>query len=124
MKLKGVKEIVKRLHTVAGETAKGMEKGLVKAGAFLLRESQKIVPVDTGALKNSGFVRKDGEGFKTDVTVGYTMEYAIYVHENLDARHARGKQAKYLEDPARAKRQDMILIIRKEAQLKKGGKRR
>lgn len=34
------------------------------------------------------------------VIVGYTQSYAVYVHENLDARHAVG-QAKYLEQPAR-----------------------
>lgn len=34
------------------------------------------------------------------VIVGYTQNYAIYVHENLEAKHKVG-QAKFLEQPAR-----------------------
>lgn len=36
-----------------------------------------------------------------DVIVGYTANYAMYVHEDLKARHKEGKVAKYLEKPAR-----------------------
>ena len=35
-----------------------------------------------------------------NVIVGYTQNYAIYVHEDLTAHHTVG-QAKYLEQPAR-----------------------
>jgi hypothetical protein len=114
-KLEGVQEVIKRLMTFRKSTAAGMERGYVRAGAFLLRKSQQVVPVDTGALKNSGFTRKTGSGFSTDVTVGYTQSYAIYVHENLEARHKPGKIAKYLEKPARDYRQEMLQIIRREA---------
>lgn len=40
-------------------------------------------------------------GKEPSVIVGYTANYGLYVHENLEARHAPGKQAKYLESPAR-----------------------
>lgn len=40
---------------------------------------------------------KDSEA---SVIVGYTQQYAIYVHENLEAHHPVG-QAKFLEQPAR-----------------------
>jgi hypothetical protein len=36
---------------------KTMAQSLVLAGLFLQRESQKLCPVDTGALKNSAFTR-------------------------------------------------------------------
>jgi len=35
------------------------------------------------------------------VSVGFTQAYAIFVHEDLTAKHKPGKQAKYLEQPAR-----------------------
>lgn len=41
--------------------------------------------------------KKDGNA---SVIVGFTQSYAIYVHENLEARHPVG-QAKFLEQPAR-----------------------
>jgi hypothetical protein len=34
------------------------------------------------------------------VSVGFTQSYAIYVHENLEAKHTNG-QAKFLEQPYR-----------------------
>ena len=39
-------------------------------------------------------------GRSVSVSVGYTAAYALYVHENLEARHPVG-QAKFLEQPAR-----------------------
>lgn len=79
----------------------GMARGLKRAALLVQRESQKIVPVDTGTLINTAFTRADGRGENTSVVVGYKSNYAIYVHENLTARHAPGKEAKYLEKPAR-----------------------
>lgn len=35
------------------------------------------------------------------VKVGYQTNYAVYVHENLEANHPNGGQAKFLEQPAR-----------------------
>lgn len=51
-----------------------------------------------GVLKR---LHVEAERGNTSVIVGYTQNYALYVHENLEARHAPGKQAKYLEGPAR-----------------------
>jgi hypothetical protein len=56
------------------------------------------------------------DGAKPEVTVGYTQNYAIYVHENLEAHHPVG-QAKFLEDPARTLQKDlsrMILVAMKQ----------
>lgn len=44
--------------------------------------------------------------------VGYTMSYAVHVHENMTAHHAAGKQAKYLEGPARQHREELREIAR------------
>lgn len=57
------------------------------------------------------------------VTVGYTQYYAIYVHEDLKARHDVG-QAKYLEQPARTMQPEMakavVDIMRKGGKLEMG----
>jgi len=51
--------------TLTELTAKAMQKGatvqeaLYVAGLRILRDSQKVVPVDTGNLKASGFCRKE-----------------------------------------------------------------
>ncbi|GAG45176.1 unnamed protein product, partial [marine sediment metagenome] len=51
--------------------------------------------------------------FDADILVSYSTDYAVYVHENLNARHKPGKSAKYLEKPAREKKSELIKIIRK-----------
>lgn len=54
-----IKEALRKKNT--------MSQALVKAGLKLQRESQLLVPVDTGALKNSAFTRLDTEQRKPAV---------------------------------------------------------
>ena len=98
----------------AADSILGMrfQKGVAKAGQFVKRESQKIVPVDTRFLRNSAFSRNiGGKGWRADQIVGYGAWYAIYVHERLDLRHAPGKQAKYLEVVIKTKQADIFRIV-------------
>lgn len=111
LRLEGVKKMIAELKRRGVVTAQEFARNVRRAGLFLQRESQLIVPVDTGNLKNSAFTRKaGGRGWKVIVVVGYTAAYAIFVHENLEARHKEGKEAKFLEKPLREKR-DRILGI-------------
>lgn len=48
---------------------------------------------------------------KCSVVVGYTVNYAIYVHENMEASHPIG-QAKFLERPAREHAKEIGRIVR------------
>lgn len=63
--------------------------------------SQELVPVDTGALKASGFIETRETASGVEVFVGYGRFgrpfYAGFVHERLDLRHAPPTQAKFLE---------------------------
>lgn len=134
-RIEGVKQVRQALLKMAQRHMKAAERGIKKAGAYLLGESLELVPVDTGVLRASGWVRViDGSGFKTKVGVGYTASYAVYVHEDLEARHgedynawhgediaagrkkARGpkQQAKFLEQPLRQHRKQLVLIIVEE----------
>lgn len=45
------------------------------------------------------------------VVVGYSASYAIYVHEDLTAKHKPGKTAKFLERPARMMKKELQRII-------------
>lgn len=46
-------------------------------------------------------IQHTGATHYPSVTVGFTQTYGIYVHENLESSHKQGKQAKFLEQPAR-----------------------
>jgi hypothetical protein len=74
---------------------------LRQAGFFILRESDKEVPIDTGELWRSRRVLRTGQGFKTVVTAGYgnpnspAQEYAVYVHEMFGIAHGEAYNVKY-----------------------------
>ncbi len=114
MKLDGISGLRAALDAAARKTADGVERGVVKAALVLQRESQLRVPVDTGALRNSAFTRKEGSGVNTAAVVGYTQAYAVVVHEDLEAHHPVG-EAKYLERPARELAPELAAIIAAEA---------
>ncbi len=138
-KISGLDDIIKNLRRANTQIGRGVARGLKRGGLLLQRASQEIVPVDKGPLKASAFTRNvGGSGFDTDIIVGYTAEYAVYVHEDLEAAHgaafnekyakqiadsgnksfrSRGvnQQAKFLEQPARELRPVILKIIHQEA---------
>ena len=128
----GQKEILKNMKLQQVALGLRVAAGLKVAGLFLQGASQKLVPVDTGNLKASAFTRSTGTGFATSVGVGYTAAYALFVHELVKMRlkgqprttkgsywDPQGRaQAKFLEEPARKLRPQLIAIVRKFAKLK------
>ncbi len=141
--ISGIDVIIRNLKRVDAQIARGVARGLKRGGLLLQRKSQEIVPVDKGPLKASAFTRNvGGSGFKTDIIVGYTAGYAVYVHEDLEKAHGeafnikhaeeianahtkaqkkmwfnRGlnQQAKFLEQPARQLKPVILKIIHQEA---------
>ena len=67
----------------------------------IFEESQRLVPVDTGRLKRSGFIETRRTAGGTIAAIGYGRfgipHYTAVVHENLLFRHAQPTQAKFLE---------------------------
>ena len=98
MKVQGLNTVLKNMRRASDKLSGSYSRGLKRAGALVLRRSQKIVPVEWGNLKGSGFVRALGEGFHTKVVIGYTAEYAIYVHENTNAAHGEEYNRKYARE--------------------------
>lgn len=67
----------------------------------VLGEAQRIVPLEEGTLAGSGDVIIDEHHNGVDATIIFTTPYAARQHEELDYRHREGRQAKYLEEPAK-----------------------
>ena len=103
MKIEGLENLERNLEKAHREIIKRTKARAIKAGKFVLRKSQEIVPVQTGNLKASGFVRDEGGKDSVDVVVGYTAQYALFVHENLEAAHGSAFNAKHQQEIAMAK---------------------
>lgn len=97
IKIDGFKEIYKNLGLLEEEIIKAALKGTKKLGENILGESQKLVPVDSGTLKESGVVSLDKSA--QVVTISYNTPYARKQHEDNTLNHPNGGQAKYLEQP-------------------------
>jgi hypothetical protein len=77
----------------------------------VLEASQAIVPLDMTPLQKSGALTEDGNTIYVSYGQGESADYAIIQHENLEYRHAPGRQAKYLEQPFRTAQPNILQTI-------------
>ena len=62
----------------------------------ILKRSQLYVPIKTGELKNSAYL-KNRDGYSE---IGYSANYAVHVHEIESNQHKYPTRHKFLEDAA------------------------
>lgn len=84
---------------------------VARAPGVTVDVSEVVASLQGASLRGRKHVRVD---------VGYTAPYAVYVHEDLEASHPNGGQAKYLEQPARTLAKDMMDIIVTSVQNRNG----
>ena len=114
-----VKKVIDRVEGVTPEA-------LLFAAQPIFDRSQELVPVDTGDLMASGFIETRPTASGVGLFIGYARFgkpfYAGFVHERLDVRHAKGKQAKFLEAAVNEKlntfTRRLVLFIRRETGVK------
>lgn len=107
------RSISETLAQYGERVAHSLGKQLYREAQGIMAASQGLVPVDTGALRSSGYVDEPKrEGDTIEVLLGYggpaaqinpktgesTDGYALRVHENLEANHPVGGP-KFLELP-------------------------
>lgn len=107
VELEGAERLARMFQkATSSDTLRELEQAVFGTANAVLNESKKIVPVDTGTLKDSGRVERpkvDSDGIEVEITYGgAASDYALIVHENMNARHQDGKTAKYLEIPVKA----------------------
>jgi hypothetical protein len=95
--------LLKTVQHIEGVTPEAIRYGLQP----IYDESQRLVPVDTGRLKRSGFVETRKTASGTQAGIGYGRygrpAYAGFVHERVDIPHAGDTQAKFLEQAVKTK---------------------
>jgi len=96
----GVSQMAGKLRSLSSQFPDAVAKAIYQEAQIEMTESKRRVPVDTGVLRASGFVQDpEKSGGNISVTLAYggaASEYAVIVHEDLEAFHPIG-QAKYLE---------------------------
>jgi hypothetical protein len=99
MDVKGVDQVLAEMQRLAAQYPRGMAEAIYAEATAIEAASVKLVPVDTGHLRQSHFTTRPIMGASgPECTIGYGTDYALPVHERLEAFHPVG-QAKYLETP-------------------------
>jgi hypothetical protein len=86
--LNGVEQLKAKIAAAVPAARQNIKAALYQFAEEVMTASKEVVPVDTGALMNSGKVMPPEEdGDTVTVTLGYGDEsvgYAVYVHEDMD----------------------------------------
>jgi hypothetical protein len=111
----GMPQVLVKMRRATKKLGKKFQRGASKAALFLERKATEVVPVDLDTLRPGVATRNvGGSGFKADVIVTYgPNEYAVYVHEDMNAKHKPGKTAKFLEQPALDNKNELFKIVAK-----------
>lgn len=130
MKVKGLDSVLKNLNKEIEGIRGNTRKGLSKAGLFIKGEAVERAPVEFGILRNSAFSQLSPIARKStaSVKIGFTAEYAAYVHEmpmvnSGKPRQGTGKKGtyweggenKFLEKAVKLNIKEILGIIQKEA---------
>jgi hypothetical protein len=83
----GIKVIMSNLNKEIDKIEGRTRAGMLAGGLVIERESNQHVPREYGDLVNSSYVRKAMDD-EDAVEIGYSASYAVYVHENLEPKHA------------------------------------
>lgn len=92
IKTHGIERLTKVLNKLEKGAKESAEDALVGIGQDFMDKAQTLVPVVTGRLRSSAFVRAQARNKNvTDVHIGYETPYAIIVHEvQFDGHTTRG----------------------------------
>ncbi|MBC7340954.1 MAG: HK97 gp10 family phage protein [Clostridia bacterium] len=132
VQVKGLDTLHRNLRKLAQQYPDEVFAELYAEAEEIMTESKEECPVDTGTLRDSGFVEPDKSRYR--VRVGYggpatkinpktgqmSDEYAVIVHEDLNAHHKAGKKAKFLEDPANRRLKGMAGRIARAVKARLG----
>lgn len=120
-KISGMDNVLRNLNKEIGKMEKASGRGLIKSAALLRRSMDTeapLIPVDFGHLRGSWFtdLRHYTKGY--EMRLGFTANYAWYVHENVGANFKRpGAGAKFFEAALKRNTDKILEIIRREAKV-------
>jgi hypothetical protein len=92
--MKGADDVAKNFEKFRKMAERNMLASMKNSGEKLLKESNDLAPKDTGNMTRQSDVHVADP---KEVEVRYNEDYALFVHEDLEARHPKGGQAKFLQ---------------------------
>lgn len=79
--MSGGAKITNRMPQFVGGVQARLARGMTQALVLGASEASVLTPIDTSTLLNSQYRRVERDGERIVGTVGYTADYAVYVHD-------------------------------------------
>lgn len=126
--IKGFDEVITNLNKEIVTIKERTLGGLIKAAAYVREDMDKtppLIPVDTGNLRQSWFIEAIQNGEIWGIIMGFSADYAVYVHEMLGPTKS-GKPInwsrpdsgpKFFESAIKRNTDKILEIIGKEAEI-------
>ena len=121
--LKGVDVVMKKLQLELKKIEGQTMAGLISAAIIIRRDMEKTdpkIPLDTGNLRSSWFTDTFITKGKPSIIFGFSANYAVYVHENLEPDidwKRPGSGPKFLEYALKRNAPLIIKTIKNNIQL-------
>jgi hypothetical protein len=133
--IQGFGDVMTNLNREIGAIVGRTMGGLIDAAIIIRRATETEepkVPVDTGNLRHSWFTSSFYDGQNPGLFLGFSANYALWVHENVGAdftsprKHRKtgkmytprqGSGAKFLEAKINTHHDDILNAIKNKAQI-------
>ena len=120
--LKGLDSVLRNLNKEIKAIEGRSLAGLIRAAVVVRRsmdETPPLVPIDKGFLRGSWFTNPGYLGNNPFVTMGFSISYAVFVHEMIGAKFKRpGAGPKFFQSAFRRNKDRILEIIKEEAKIK------
>jgi hypothetical protein len=97
----GMAQVIRNYRKFVQTVEESMPDVLYEALVPTFGKSQEYCPIDTGALRESGYLEITEFRRRPRVEIGYGVggdpDYAAKVHENMEYRHKAPTRAKWLQ---------------------------
>lgn len=129
-KLVGMREAIARTEQIVGEITATKSIRALKSATYIIRtEAATLTPIDTSNLINSQFDTVEINGTRLTGKIGYSANYALYVHNASGKLKGRprangngvywqpGGEPKFLTKAAERTRSLVDDVIKKEMKI-------
>ena len=119
--VKGMDNVLRNLNKEIKKIEGYSMKGLIRSAILIRRDMDKtspLVPVDEGNLRSSWFIDPKRTRKGPSLRIGFTANYAWYVHEMVGANFKRpGAGAKFFEGSLNRNHDKILKAIQKEVKV-------
>ncbi len=119
--IKGFAEVQKNLNKQIKKIEGASMAGLIEGAIIIRRDMDRtppLIPILTGNLRDSWFTETFYKGKSFGLTMGFTANYAVYVHESVGRSFQRpGSGPKFFQASLFRNQHEVLKAVQRNAQI-------